>query len=61
MAKHLEAADVFEKELALVRLVSDLQKVYPPLNPGPGDTMEQIMYRAGQRSVVEYLENLIED
>jgi len=41
--------------------VDRLTEVYPPLNPGPGDTMEQIMYRAGQRQVVEYLQTLVED
>lgn len=57
----LEASDVFHGESAVKKIVDKLQEIYPPLNPGPGDTMEQIMYRAGQRQVVEYLANLIED
>ena len=57
----LSTADVFSGDSALKQIIVKLNEIYPPLNPGPGDTMEQIMYRAGQRQVVEYLENLIED
>ena len=57
----LETTDVFQGESAIKKIVDRLTEVYPPLNPGPGDTMEQIMYRAGQRQVVEYLQTLLED
>jgi len=57
----LETTDVFQGESAVKKIVDRHNEVYPPLNPGPGDTMEQIMYRAGQRQVVEYLQTLVED
>lgn len=57
----LDATDVFHGDSAITKIVEKLNEVYPPLNPGPGDTLETIMYRAGQRQVVEYLQTLIED
>jgi len=42
-------------------LVSELEEYFPPLNPNPTDTIEQIMYRAGQRSVVEWVSNKMEN
>ena len=40
-------------------IVTQLQETFPPINPTPDDTMEKIMYRSGQRSVVEWvIENL---
>jgi len=41
-------------------MVKELEDNFPPLTPTPADTMEQIMYRSGQRSVVEWLLNRIE-
>ena len=42
-------------------LVTQLQEQFPPVNPTPDDTIEKIMYRSGQRSVVEWLINRIEN
>jgi hypothetical protein len=36
-------------------LVDELEDMYPPINPTPNDEDRTIMYRAGQRSVVEYI------
>tara|TARA_R100000900_G_scaffold117120_2_gene92092 strand:+ start:8273 stop:8440 length:168 start_codon:yes stop_codon:yes gene_type:complete len=36
-------------------LVDELDEVYPLINPTPRDNDKTIMYRAGQRSVVEYI------
>ena len=36
-------------------MVSQLNEIFPPINPKPSDTMEKIMYRSGQRSVVEWI------
>jgi predicted nucleotide-binding protein (sugar kinase/HSP70/actin superfamily) len=36
-------------------MVSQLNEIFPPVNPSPDDTMEKIMYRSGQRSVVEWI------
>jgi len=42
-------------------MIQQLQEIYPPTNPTPEDTMEKIMYRSGQRSVVEWIINYMED
>jgi len=39
----------------LQALVDELEEMYPPINPTPRDEDRAIMYRAGQRSVVEYI------
>lgn len=36
-------------------LLSMLEETFPPTNPTPEDTMEKVMYRSGQRSVVEWV------
>ena len=51
----LTASDVFGHEPALERLVNELEDMYPQHNPSPKDEDRLIMYRAGQRSVVEYI------
>ena len=42
-------------------MVSQLNEIFPPTNPTPEDTMEKIMYRSGQRSVVEWVIKYMED
>ena len=37
------------------KLVEELEEMYPPLTVDPSMTHEVILYRAGQRSVVDYL------
>ena len=41
-------------------MVSQLEENFPPITPTPDDTIEKIMYRSGQRSVVEWLIQRIE-
>lgn len=41
-------------------LIQQLDEIFPPVNPTPEMTTEQIMYRAGQRSVVEWINNQME-
>ncbi len=41
-------------------LLQELETIFPPTNPNPEDTMEKIMYRSGQRSVVEWITNYME-
>ena len=38
-----------------------LEETFPPTNPTPEDSMEKIMYRSGQRSVVEWVIRYMED
>jgi len=42
-------------------LVHQIEETFPPVNPTPEDTMEKIMYRSGQRSVVEWIINYMEE
>jgi hypothetical protein len=51
----LEADDVFGTGTPLDKLCDELSNMYPPTNPSPTDDDRLIMYRSGQRSVVEYI------
>ena len=42
-------------------MLQQLDETFPPTNPNPEDTMEKIMYRSGQRSVVEWIMNYMEN
>ncbi len=53
----LNAEDVFGGDTFLSRLCDELEECYPPINPTPKDDDRLIMFRAGQRSVVEYILN----
>jgi len=41
--------------MELQAMLSNLNETFPPVNPAPTDDLALIMYRAGQRSVVEYI------
>lgn len=41
--------------LTVERLLEELETIHPPLNPTPETPINQIMYRAGQRSVIEWI------
>lgn len=51
----LTPEDVFGGDTFLSRLCEELDSMYPPINPTPKDDDRLIMYRAGQRSVVDYI------
>ena len=42
-------------------VVQELEATFPPVNPAPSDELSQIMYRAGQRSVVEWIINKMDE
>ena len=42
-------------------IIEELESIFPPCNPSPSDNLETIMYRAGQRSVVEWLYQRMEN
>jgi len=42
-------------------LINELEDNFPPITPSPDDTIEKIMYRSGQRSVVEWLVNRLDN
>ena len=36
-------------------ILQEMQEIFPPVQPTPHDSVEMIMYKAGQRYVVEWL------
>ena len=42
-------------------LLNQADETFPPTNPGPGDSMATIMYRSGQRSVIDWLNKKLEE
>jgi len=47
--------------LTVDRLLEELEDTYPVVNPSPDTTVNQIMYRAGQRSVVEWIQSRLSE
>jgi len=47
--------------MALNVLANELNETFPPVNPTPSDELSHIMYRAGQRSVVEWILNKMDE
>ena len=45
----------------LVTILKEMEEVYPHTNPHPVDDIATVMYRAGQRSVVEWLSKRISE
>ena len=45
--------------LTVERLLEELEDLYPPFNPTPETPINQIMYRSGQVSVVEWIRTRI--
>ena len=54
----LSTLEVFGMEAKAV--LNQLEETFPPVNPGPSDTMQTIMYRSGQRSIIEWLKSNLE-
>jgi len=48
------------KGLQANTLLNEANEIFPPVNPSPTDDLALIMYRAGQRSVVEWLQTQME-
>ena len=46
--------------MELRALSVQMEEQFPNITPMPGDSIEKIMYRSGQRSVVEWLLNRLE-
>ena len=43
------------------QILTELEEIYPPTNPSPNEKMESIMYKSGQRSVVEWIKTRIDE
>ena len=52
--------NIFGGGTNLQALVDELDELFPPTNPSPRDSDREIMYRSGQRSVVEFLKQKLE-
>jgi hypothetical protein len=42
-------------------LLLEMEEKFPPINPHPKEEIAAIMYKAGQRSVVEWISKRLED
>lgn len=51
--------EIFGMEARAV--MTEMEEVFPSVNPDPDDSISKIMYRSGQRSVVEWLREKLED
>jgi hypothetical protein len=47
--------------LQLQSILNELEENFPPTNPHPDDSHSLIMYRSGQRSVVEWINYRLSD
>jgi len=47
--------------LTVERLLEELEDKFPPVNPHPKEKIESIMYKAGQRSVTEWVQSRLDD
>ena len=45
----------------LESILSELEEIYPATTPTPEDSLEKIMYRSGQRSVVDWIKTRIKE
>jgi len=45
----------------LESVLLELEEIHPPITPTPDESMEKIMYRSGQRSVVDWIRTRIEE
>ena len=42
-------------------LLNEMEETFPPINPHPKEELGSIMYKAGQRSVVEWIKKRLEE
>lgn len=47
--------------LTVEQLLIDLESAFPHCRPEPSDKMKRIMFNAGQRSVIEFIKQRLED
>nr|BAR36107.1 hypothetical protein [uncultured Mediterranean phage uvMED] len=55
MPDELTHSEIFRGEEPIKKLIEELDAMYPQFTPNPKDDIARIMYRSGQRSVVDYL------
>ena len=42
-------------------LLNEMEETFPPINPHPKEELAPIMFRAGQRSVIEWYTNRLKE
>ena len=47
--------------LQATTILKEMDENFPPVQPTPYDNIEKIMYQAGQRSVVEWVKQQMEN
>ena len=47
--------------LTVDKLLEELEEKFPPVNPHPKEQIESIMYKAGQRSIVHWIQSRIDN
>ena len=47
--------------LQATSILEEMEELFPPTTPSPSDSISTIMYRSGQRSVVEWLHNRLQE
>ena len=52
--------DIFGGDSSLTKLIDELEEMFPPTTHTPKDQLTEIMYRSGQRSVVDYIKTKLE-
>jgi len=57
----LEVHEVFGGQEFIDKLIEELDAAFPQVNPTPNLSLATVMYKAGQRSVVEYVISKKED
>ena len=41
-------------------IIKELDEIFPPINPSPDDQLSTIMFRSGQHSVVEWIQQRLD-
>ena len=54
MLDQLTHSEIFKGEEPIKKLIEELDAMYPTFTPTPKDDIARILYRSGQRSVVDY-------
>lgn len=49
----------FTGDTQVAKLLAELEDSFPTVTPKPSDDLALIMYRSGQRSIVEYIKGLL--
>ena len=59
MSTYLNTLEAFGMQAR--SLINELEDTFPPHTPSPEQSISTIMYRSGQRSVIEWILNKLEE